>query len=92
MIKIIYDGTEINIANLEPFILYSDTNKLERFVKDFVGTANNKDELKDILTKELDGLIYYYQTKKQDKTNMTESECQQWIRKAEGLLKELEKI
>ena len=77
MIKIIYDGTKINIANLEPFILYSDTNKLERFVKDFVGTANNKDELKDTLTKELDGLIYYYQ---------------KLIRKAEGLLKELEKI
>ena len=75
MIHIIYDGGEFNITNLESFIYLKNITDLKWFVKKVVKIANNKDEVKNILINDVNELIYYYETKKSDKTNLTESEC-----------------
>lgn len=92
MIHIIYDGGEFNITNLESFIYLKNITDLKWFVKKVVKIANNKDEVKNILINDVNELIYYYETKKSDKTNLTESECKKWIKKAKRLIEELEKI
>ena len=92
MISIIYDSGEFNITNLESFIYLKNITDLKWFVKKIVKIANNKDEVKDILISDVNELIYYYETKKSDKTNLTESECKKWIKKAKRLIEELEKI
>lgn len=92
MISIIYDSGEFNITNLESFIYLKNITDLKWFVKKIVKIANNKDEVKDILISDVNELIYYYETKKSDKTNLTESKCKKWIKKAKRLIEELEKI
>lgn len=92
MISIIHNSSEFNIENLELFIHYKNIADLKWFVKNVVRIADNKDEVKDIIINDVDELIYYYETKKSDKTNLTESECKKWIKKAKRLIEELEKI
>lgn len=92
MIHIIYDGGEFNITNLESFIYLKNITDLKWFVKNVVRIADNKDEVKDIIIDDTKELIYYYETKKTHKTNLTESECKKWIKKAKRLIEELEKI
>lgn len=92
MISIIHNSSEFNIKNLELFIQYKNITELKWFVKKVVKIANNKDEVKDNLLNNVNELVYYYETKKSDKTNLTESECKKWIKKAKRLIEELEKI
>ena len=92
MISIIHNNGEFNIKNLEKFVKYKNITDLKWFVKNVVGIADNKDEVKDIIISDVDELIYYYETKKSDKTNLTEYECKKWIKKAKRLIEELEKI
>lgn len=92
MISIIHNSGEFNIKNLELFIHYKNITDLKWFVKNVVRIADNKDEVKDILISDVNELIYYYETKKSDKTNLSESECNKWIKKAKRLIGELEKI
>lgn len=92
MIHIIYDSGEFNITNLESFIYLKNITDLKWFVKNIVKIADNKYEIKDILISDVNELIYYYETKKSDKTNLTASECKRWIKKAKRLIEELEKI
>lgn len=92
MIHIVHNSGEFNIRNLELFIQYKNITELKWFVKKVVKIANNKDEVKDNLLNNVNELVYYYETKKSDKTNLTESECKKWIKKAKRLIEELEKI
>lgn len=92
MIHIIYDSGEFNITNLESFIYLKNITDLKWFVKNIVKIANNKDDIKDILISDVNELIYYYENQRSDKTNLTESECKKWIKKAKRLIEELEKI
>ena len=94
MIHIVHNNGEFNIKNLELFIHYKNITDLKWFVKNVVKIADNKDEVKDILINDVDELIYYYETKNSDKTNLnlTESECKKWIKKGKRLIEELEKI
>ena len=45
-----------------------------------------------MIINDVNELIYYYETKKSDKSNLTESKCKKWIKKAKRLIEELEKI
>lgn len=92
MISIVHNSGEFNIKNLELFIRYKNITDLKWFVKNVVRIADNKDEVKDIIINDVDELIYYYETKKSYKSNLTESECKKWIKKAKKLIEELEKI
>ena len=92
MIHIVHNSGEFNIENFELFIQYKNITELKWFVKKVVKIANNKDEVKESLINDVSELIYYYETKKSDKTNLTESECKKWIKKAKRLIEELGKI
>lgn len=92
MISIVHNSGEFNIKNLEWFIYNKNITDLKWFVKNVVRIADNKDEVKDIIISDTKELIYYYETKKAHKTNLTESECKKWIKKAKRLIEELEKI
>lgn len=92
MINIIHNNGEFNIKDLELFIDYKNITDLKWFVKNVVRIADNKDEVKDIIISDVIELIYYYETKKSDKSNLTESECKKWIKKGKRLIEELEKI
>ncbi len=92
MIHIVHNSGEFNIENFELFVQYKNITELKWFVKKVVKIANNKDEVKESLINDVSELIYYYETKKSDKTNLTESECKKWIKKAKRLIEELGKI
>ena len=92
MIHIVHNNGEFNIKDIELFIHYKNITDLKWFVKNVVRIADNKDEVKDIIINDVSELIYYYETKKSDKSNLTESECKKWIKKGKRLIEELEKI
>lgn len=91
MISIIHNSGEFNIKNLELFIHYKNITDLKWFVRNIVKIADNKDEVKNIIISDVNELLYYYETKKSNKSNLTESECKRWIKKAKRLIEELEK-
>ena len=87
MITIKYGRSEFNINNFEKFVKYRNITDLKWFVKNVVGIADNKKEIKSILENEI--IEFLSETCNKEWQNKNDK---RFIKKCNRLLEELEKI